>query len=213
MNKLRTLGLAAVAMVGCAHAAPITVSSYDTVNGDSGPSGGYWDDTYNGTGTVTQDGAPLTGGTGDLTNGIIDQDGWVVSELQSSASSYVGWLASSVDVTFNFDPGTVLDSVTVHFADSNGFAGVDYIDQVTVGGQVFTFTDPGNVLTSSLTVPLGGIVTQALTMTFESAGAWIFISEVEFDGTQGMSAVPVPGAALLLGSAVPFFLRRKSAKR
>src|SRR6516164_5693457 len=60
-----------------AFAGVLAVSSYDMPNGagqasGAGPAGfNYWDGTYNGTGNVHQDSAPLSGGVGALTDGII----------------------------------------------------------------------------------------------------------------------------------------------
>jgi len=57
-----------------AGASSLPVASYDMNNGDGQASGGsfnYWDRFYTGTGATTTDDAPLNGGVGDLTDGIV----------------------------------------------------------------------------------------------------------------------------------------------
>ena len=59
---------AAMAFGGVALAAPLAVTSYDMPNGDGQAHGGtynYWDATYSGLGSPTQDRSPLSGGSGD----------------------------------------------------------------------------------------------------------------------------------------------------
>src|SRR5687768_17614164 len=70
-------------------AAPILPTSYDMLNGESGTFT-YHDETYNGSGSTTTDLAPLSGGVGDLTNGIIAASNWFVTELVPNGP-YVGW--------------------------------------------------------------------------------------------------------------------------
>ena len=80
-----------------AFAGVLVVSSYDMPNGagqasGAGPSGfNYWDGTYNGSGNVHQDGAPLSGGVGALTNGIISTQPFYLVENAAGTGPYVGW--------------------------------------------------------------------------------------------------------------------------
>lgn len=49
--------------------AGLTPDSYSMLNGNT-DSSNYWDETYTGSGCVTCDNAALTGGRGDLTDGM-----------------------------------------------------------------------------------------------------------------------------------------------
>src|SRR5262245_38740140 len=92
-----------------ASAGVLTVSSYSMLNGDGTPEFGdynYWDQTYNGVGAVTTSHAPLSGGTGALTDGVIAANNFdkVSSKNTPSAngsSQYVGWKYFDPTITFN----------------------------------------------------------------------------------------------------------------
>jgi len=72
MKTKMIANLSMLAFVGAASSAYAGVApdSYDMLNGNTG-SYNYWDETYNGSGCVTCDNAALSGGRGDLTDGII----------------------------------------------------------------------------------------------------------------------------------------------
>ncbi|WP_156797016.1 hypothetical protein [Nitrosomonas sp. Is79A3] len=61
--------------------------SYSMLNGNTG-SYNYWDETYTGSGCVTCDNAALTGGRGDLTDGIVATDNWFVTEAPAGNGPY-----------------------------------------------------------------------------------------------------------------------------
>src|SRR5438128_164853 len=81
---LRLLGaLAAVALATPAAGAQLFATSYDTPNGDGQAHSGsfnYWDLGYTGAGATNVDGAALSGGLGDLTDGVIASDFWFNTE-------------------------------------------------------------------------------------------------------------------------------------
>lgn len=208
MKTICVAAAIAVAGVGAASAAPITVQSYDVINGESG-SYNYWDDTYNGTGATTVDRAPLSGGTGDLTDGVIATTGWVAAEAPTGPGPYVGWAEPGVPIAFDFGQTVSLDSMTVWFDDSDGAGGVDHIAAVNVLdlGQVFSFGDPAGSGATSQTIGLGGLQTSTLDIRIFGSATWIFVSEIQFDGTAPQQPVPVPGAVLFFGSAFPALLR------
>jgi hypothetical protein len=58
------------------------------LNGEGGPGNPYWDDTYNGAGSTTTDLAPLSGGLGQLTDGIIPTENF---NLVEPNGPYVAW--------------------------------------------------------------------------------------------------------------------------
>src|SRR5438067_2130557 len=72
----------------------LTPISYDMPNGFGRASGGmynYWDKQYTGTGSTMTDGALLTGGLGDLTDGVIAGGHWYDVENIQGTGPYVGW--------------------------------------------------------------------------------------------------------------------------
>ena len=93
MKKLlgSCLLLAAIASVECGskscQAEMLHPTSYDLPNGQlGGDVPNFFDDTYTGTGNKHAVLAPLTGGLGDLTDGVIATTNWNGQYLR-----YVGW--------------------------------------------------------------------------------------------------------------------------
>ena len=98
-------GLAALAAASTfAAAGNVVPTSYDMLNGQTG-SFTYWDDSYNGTGSPTTSGDLLTGGLGDLTDGVIATENWF-----STPGPYVGW--DSITPTITVRATTITPSPT-----------------------------------------------------------------------------------------------------
>ena len=192
-------------LAGGASAALLTVTSYDMQNGDGQANGGafnYWDKKYNGVGSTTTDSALLSGGTGDLTDGVTTNQNWNLVENVAGTGPYVGWLISRTPnpvVKFNFGGLSLVNSVTVHMDDSNGFGGVSpplSIDTST-DGVIFAphaITDPAGGAPFSVTLPVN-LSTNDLFVRFTHRTGWVFIDEVTFDG----AAIPEPATLALLG--------------
>ena len=89
MQTARILATACAAMLvgGTAGAAAVTPDSYDMLNGNTG-SFQYWDQIYNGAGCVTCDNAALSGGRGDLTDGVIAANNWNIDEAPAGNGPY-----------------------------------------------------------------------------------------------------------------------------
>ncbi len=209
MKFTSLLGAAAlVAMGSTASAATLTVDSYDTPGGNSG-SYTYYDDGYG----QTTSGGTLTGGTGDLTDGVIATDNWNVQP-----GLYVGWFNIDPVLTFHFDDPVEIFEVTFYFDDSNGTGGVT--PPMGLSGstppQSFTSAVPDGASGAPFahTVSLSGGLTDYFTVTIEARSSWIMLSEVVFDGVAA-PAVPVPASLpLLLGAFGGFAaLRRRKANR
>ena len=91
---------------------------------------------------MTTDGAPLSGGLGDLTDGVIATDNWVVTEPPAGNGPYVGWTIDPV-ITFNFAPGTTVNAMTIYVDDANGNGGVSTPGGVRInGGAPIGLADP-----------------------------------------------------------------------
>ena len=215
--RYMALAVAAVGAIGLsapASASQIFSTSYDTPNGDGQASGGsfnYWDRSYSGAGNTTVDGAALTGGSGDLTDGVVAADFWYNVENSAGSGPYVGWyLPATPDptVTFHFGPSQKITQIGIHFDNSHA-GGVFAPNQILVDGvnQAYTAPSVGTIGWSYLTgLNLTG---NAHTIQFKQGAGWTFVSEITFDGGR---AVPEPatwGLMILGFGAAGSMLRRR----
>jgi hypothetical protein len=179
-------------------------------NGETG-SITYWDDSYSGTGSVTTSLAPLSGGTGDLTDGVIATENWNVTP-----GPYVGWRSIDPVITFAFVRAYSFTAATFHFDDSNGGGGVNPPRSIAVNGISAAITDLPGGAPYSETLDLTGLSpTDTLeAQFFRTSGFWIMLSEVTFE-VSDPAPVPVPAAGVLLLGALGGLaaLRRRSAAR
>lgn len=210
-----------------AQAAPIFPSSYDMLNGNGVASSGsfnYWDLNYSGVGAMTTtDNAPLSGGLGDLTDGIIPTDNWLNVENLAGTGPYVGWrdgnslLAPNPTVTFRFAGPIDLASITIYVDDSGGAGGVSIPASVDIGYEGFGYTnfvlvDPDpSFAPVSFTFSGLALTGSAFDVRFNNGNEWVFVSEVTFDGSPASTAVPEPATGLLLlsGIAAGAYRRRR----
>jgi hypothetical protein len=183
-----------------ASAAPILPTSYDMLNGNTG-SYNYWDESYTGLGNTSLDNAPLTGGLGDLTDGIIATDNWSVTEAPAGPGPYVGWTINPL-ITFHFAPDAVINSLTIHVDDSNGSGGVSVPDGIRInGGPLMLLTDP--VTSTPLSFLFDGLnLSGDIQLELLRKNQWLMLSEVDFEGVVGPTQVPEPGTLALLGTAL-----------
>ena len=105
-----------------ASGAQIFATSYDLYNGGIAGYGNVtlYDDKYNGSGSNTTPYAYLSGGLGDLTDGIAATQNWSDcgggSPCVVPNAPYVGWnenYLSSPSVTFHFAPNTKIGEVDI----------------------------------------------------------------------------------------------------
>jgi hypothetical protein len=189
----------------------VNPTSYNMPNGFSG-SFNYWDESYNGSGNTSVDGAALSGGLGDLTNGVLASDNWGVVEAPAGPGPYVGWSIDPV-IVFNFGSTISFSTVQFHFDDSNGNGGVSAPAAVVINGTNFPIADPAGsapFLQSFNVAPLG-LNTNQLTIQLIRRNTWVFASEARF--TTGVSAAapePMSAAFLALGGLVLAARRRRA---
>lgn len=194
------LGLSVPAM-----ATQLAVTRYDMPNGGGASTGGssnYWDRNYTGSGCTSCDYASLSGGVGDLTDGIVASDTWYPMESLAGTGPYVGWwdyYAASPIVTFFFAGNPTVDSVAVHLDNSN-FGGVTAPTTIRIDGQSYGFTAP--TVGTAGWVTIGGLAltgNQHSIQFVQAPNSYTFVSEVSFTG----STVPEPRqwALLMLGFA------------
>lgn len=176
--------------------------SYDMLNGETG-SWTYWDDTYNGTGNTTQSLSPLSGGLGDLTDGVIATSNWNVTP-----GPYVGWDSVDPAITFHFGSNISIESVVIYADDSNGAGGVSTPGSVRVraGAYENTFIIPDGSSGAPIGFTIEGFVLQseAVELTFyDGTSRWVMISEIQFFGVPAPSTLACIGLAFIPGRSRP----------
>jgi hypothetical protein len=124
------IAVASVTIATQANAIQLHPVSYDMPNGETG-SFTYWDDSYNGSGDKTTSLAPLTGGLGDLTDGIIATSNW-----PDTPNPYVGWTSIDPIIQFHFANQVNVNSLTINFDEFND---VNTPNNVTIamGGSLY----------------------------------------------------------------------------
>ena len=206
--KKSALACLSTVLINVAQASPISVVSYDMPNGSGQASGGnynYWDKNYSGAGSTTTDGAALSGGKGDLTDGFVTTLNWISAEGPSGIGPYVGWRNTTTPtptIKFNFGSLVNLDSITIHMDDANGFGGVAPplsvgISTDNLNFDVRSIADPFTGDPFFLTLSGLGLATDSVWLKFDYSAPWIFIDEVSFDGRA--TQVSEPGVLALLG--------------
>jgi len=220
MKASMTFGLFVLISCAVAQAASVAPTSYDMKNGVSPGSGTrhYWDREYNGSGTTTQDAAPLSGGLGNLTDGVTTTDHWNVAEAidanpgvlepTDGTGPYVGWRREGLFppernvpnplITFNFANPIAFSLVRVHYENDNRdiFAPASINVKVGAVSQLFPIDGgPEGPRWADLDVSALGMQGNQLELTLNHRGVWVHIDEVAFEGT----VVPEPSSCLLLG--------------
>ncbi len=197
-------GLTAAVLLLAAAASPaqtvVAPVSYDMPNGYGQAHGGsfnYWDRQYTGSGSTTVDFAPLSGGLGDLSDGVIAGGRWDEVENTDGTGPYVGWSAIDPVIVFHFDRVHSFSRVVVWHDDADGYGNVatPAAFTVTVGArsQRFEITDPPGdrpfASTLVLDTAFSGSSLELQVHRFDTA---TMLSEVQ------ISAVPEPAAAASL---------------
>ncbi len=206
-----------VAVATAAPAAVVNPVSYSMQNGDGQAHGGsfnYWDGSYNGSGATTTDGLSgsyLSGGLGDLTDGVIATQNWYATENGAGTGPYVGWLNTNPTIDFFFSVLTNFTSVTFFFDDSEGAGGVSQPGSVSVNGANSAVPNNPGGDPFAYTIDLTGLMANHLTIDIFASNQWVFLSEVQFTGAP--ASVPLPaGGLLLLGALGGLAALRRRAK-
>jgi hypothetical protein len=198
-------------------ASPLTVTSYTMNNGDLG-SYNYRDFTYSPCGGVCDTPqAPLSGGTGKLTDGVSPAVDWINEGPINGITSWVGWDSSQRQpnpvVNFDFAQAVTIDSVTFWLSNTHN-GEVALPASISVGGFNHIVapddlnTDPRAVTFSGLNLTGPSIDVQFFQNSSYLNSNWVMVGEVSFDGAV---AVPEPMTLALLGLGLAGlgFSRRK----
>jgi YVTN family beta-propeller protein len=177
---------------------PLRPVTYAMPDGGDGP---YRDNTYSGNGCLSCDGAPLSGGLGKLTDGVLGGDDWA-----SDPKLWVGWDIAEPTITFDFGDVKTFGLVRIH---SNNFqTGAVFLwDAVTLDfsndGQnfsnAFTYTttdaQKADRTARFIDVPVPNIPARFVRARFSHTQQWVFISEFQFR-TAAVDTTP-PGMKLV----------------
>ena len=193
-------------------AAVINSTSYSMPNGNTS-SYSYWDESYTGSGNSSANGSALSGGLGDLTDGVAADNNWFVTEAPPGAGPYVGWNNVNPIITFYFGGVINFSRVRIHFDDSQN-GGVTAPSSVTINGSNFGVTDPAGVAPFWADFDVSGLAsTDQLSFQLNRNTEWVFASEFEFED-DSLSAVPEPATMFLMGGSLSALalLRRRFRK-
>jgi PEP-CTERM motif-containing protein len=209
------LALLAVLLFGAAcFAAQIPVASYSMLNGAEGGFD-YHDFTYvpcNGNCGVT--GAPLSGGTGKLTDGVSPTTSW---DQEGVLTQWVGWDSNQglldPTVTFLFGNSVTIRSVTIWVDNTIGRGNVYLPSSVTIGGTNFLIP-PDNVNPNPRAYTFDTNITGSSVdvQFFQTPGwSWIMVGEVSFYDTS--QNVPEPATLTLAAAGLAAGWWKRRAKR
>ncbi|MDQ7056940.1 MAG: DUF5011 domain-containing protein [Ghiorsea sp.] len=155
--------------------------SYAMSNG--GGNNVYIDNAYTPGGSATA-GVALSGGLGDLTDGLVPTISGPVAPDTTTYIPYVGWNFNPT-ITFTFATTETIDRLRV-LVDNWGGLGIVQPQQVDIimGGITKTFAIPSHAFGAPLWLDFSGLglsgTTLDLVLTRTTTNAWVFAAEVEF---------------------------------
>lgn len=164
--------------------------SYDMLNGQSG-SFLYHDEIYDGTGDNTVNGAALSGGLGQLTDGEVGADEYATNLGNGAAYEWVGWSSIQPEITFDFGEVVELSGTSIHANNSLDVGLWGNVD-ISFSDDGVSFSDAVSYTTSVdqradatarfIDVPFNRSA-QYVRMNFADGNQqWIFLSEIDFYG-------------------------------
>ena len=168
-----------------ASAGLVTVSSYEMNNGNGTFSLGtynYLDGAYVGTSPVANsitEQAPLTGGKGVLTNGVVP-----TTDYTQGPQQYVGWKYADPVLNFFLTPGSQVSEISLYFANPLQVAGSLAGGLVGVPGQV-TLSIGGVAQSVAATFSAFSSVVEKVTFTFDTPISYGADTDFQFQLIRG----------------------------
>lgn len=176
-----------------------------------------------GSGNPAVNGSFLSGGTGDLTDGVLGTD----DIFGNNTLDWVGWLSVQPVITFDLGQSYGVDGISFRTANGSslfsdvgvfGCADVFFSDEGTTFNGLFTWTTTAADRTGDesrwVTIPVSVETRYVRVQLFDGVKAgedlkpWIFISEAQITGEN----LPEPATWLLVAAAtVGFAIRRRRA--
>ena len=207
-----------------AHAQQVFSSNYSMPNGQGQEVGGTWnyyDGTYVGTGgnglTAL---SPLSGGSGQLTNGQITNLPWDSVSNSAGTGAYVGWFTVNPVITFNFASTVTISTVKLNLDDSA--VGSVYLPaDVVINGKTYVpnqslngSSTPADISFSgvgftgtSLTVELDRRPDLSIPNPYSNGYDWEMLNQAQFFAT------PEPASFLPVGLGVLLLARKRRSSR
>jgi hypothetical protein len=185
-----------------ASASTIAVQSYSMFNGGTGEFN-YQDTIYSNcvAGDCDITGAPLSGGTGKLTDGLFSTVDWTAGPPEA----WVGWETPETNglnplVTFYFSGTPTVNSVSVWFDNTLDLGLVGAPASISINGTNYTGIPQNTYGAQGFTVSGLDITGSSINVQFFQSDPWIMIGQVTFTGTT--STVPEPAASTLIATAL-----------
>jgi hypothetical protein len=169
--------------------ASIMPQRYEMMNGGISTFS-YLDDSYNGSGDKTVPYAYLSGGLGDLTDGVIATQNW-----NNTPGLYVGWGYGNIPVIrFHFSTPVTINTINIFVDDADGSGSVRLPDSYRIQMGSYDNTIDVSELSGSEPKQLQltglNISGTELVLTLNPSDIWVMASEITFEG----EVVPLPGA-------------------
>ncbi len=191
--------------------APVLSTGYDMLNGETG-SWLYRDEIYlpcpGGACTTSQ--APLSGGSGKLTDGVIPAFSWNGFPVPTSTPvPWVGWVNIDPTITFNFTGSPVVTRIGLYLDNTPGIGDVRLPDKVNVNGADYQINTDGNFGARWIFFDLPQVASNTMSVRLFRdnnclGNCWMMLGEVQFEGSREPNGqIPEPATAgLLLGAGI-----------
>ena len=196
----------------------LPVVNYSMPNGYGQAHGGtynYWDATYSNcvANDCTTDGAPLSGGTGVLTDGVIPTLPWYDVSNDAGTGQYVGWEIVTPTITFQFPTSETVNQVELT-VDNSHVGGVTAPEAVVVDGT--SYPNPAWQFASvPELIDITGLdlTGSQITVTLDVPTQWVFLGEAQFFGSPA-TAMPEPASLAMFGIGLAGLaaLRRRQSR-
>jgi len=206
-------------LAAAAQAAVLVPVSYTVPNGEGVNSGGsfnYHDDTYTGAGDTFVDGSLLSGGLGQLTDGVVGVQDWSQNLGLGPAYEWVAWRTITPAITFDLGAVFNVDEIRLHLNNRQA-GGVFLPERVTIETSItgIDFFPAATYMFSAAEAADDSARFTAVALGYQARyvrvnlidgddNRWVFLSEATIEGT-----VPAPASAFSAAACLLMFRRRR----